>query len=79
MQFTSSDDGLSKIVSQVLDLRARRLAAQDRRQFDQEVREAAADAYQYATQTFNDYADANSRYLKATGLLQSKCNSSGDE
>jgi AlwI restriction endonuclease len=72
VQLTSSDESLADIVAQVLALRARRLASTDKRKFDRQVREAAAVLHEYAAGTFNDYADTNLRYLKATGLVQSK-------
>lgn len=72
VQLTSSDDVLADIVAQVLALRERRLASPNKRQFDRQEREAAAVAHQYVDSTFNDYADTNLRYLKATGLVQSK-------
>lgn len=78
VQLSSSDNALADIVSQVLALRARRLASPNKRQFDQKEREATAATItmlhnkKYAESTFNDYADVNLRYLKATGLVQSK-------
>lgn len=72
VQLTSSDDTLAGIVSQVLALRARRLAAPNKRQFDRRERDAAAVLHKYKASTFNDYSDTNLRYLKATGLVQSK-------
>lgn len=72
VQLTSSDESLADIVAQVLDLRARRLASPNKRKFDRQEREAAAVLHGYAAGTFNDYADTNLRYLKATGLVQSK-------
>ncbi|MDX8400697.1 MAG: AlwI family type II restriction endonuclease [Gallionellaceae bacterium] len=72
VQLTSSDDSLADTVSQVLALRARRLAAPSKRRFDRQEREAAATLHTYAASTFNDYADTNLRYLKASGLVQSK-------
>jgi len=72
VQMTSSDDPLADIVSRVLALRARRLASTNKRQFDRQEREVAAVAHKYVESTFNDYADTNLRYLKATGLVQSK-------
>ena len=72
VQLTSSDDALADIVAKVLALRARRLASPNKRQFDGQEREAAAVLHQYVAGTFNDYADTNLRYLKATGLVQSK-------
>ena len=72
VQLTSSDESLADIVGQVLALRARRLASPNKRKFDRQEREAAAALHGYAAGTFNDYADTNLRYLKATGLVQSK-------
>ena len=72
VQLTSSDEALADIVAQVLALRARRLASPNKRKFDRQEREAAAVLHGYAAGTFNDYADTNLRYLKATGLVQSK-------
>lgn len=72
VQLTTSDESLADIVAQVLELRARRLASPNKRKFDRQEREAAAVLHGYAAGTFNDYADTNLRYLKATGLVQSK-------
>lgn len=72
VQLTSSDNALGDIIAQVLELRTRRLASTNKRQFDRLEREAAAVLHSYAPGTFNDYADTNMRYLKATGLVQSK-------
>ena len=72
VQLTSSDDPVETIVSRVLVLRASRFAAINKRQFDKQEREAAAVFHKYESSTFNDYADTNLRYLKATGLVQSK-------
>ena len=44
----------------------------NKRQFDRQEREVAAELHKYKAPTFNDYADTNLRYLKATGLVQSK-------
>lgn len=72
VQLTSSDEILADIVAQVLALRARRLASPNKRKFDGQERAAAAVLHGYAAGTFNDYADTNLRYLKATGLVQNK-------
>lgn len=48
------------------------MEAPNKRQFDRQEREAAAEQHNYKAPTFNDYADTNLRYLKATGLVQSK-------
>ena len=78
VQLTSSDNPMVAIVSQVLALRADRLAATNKRHFDRDGLSIVAAQNPYAPdtfyqpQTFNDYADTNLRYLKATGLVQSK-------
>ena len=72
VQLTSSDEALADIVAKVLELRAHRLASPNKRKFDRQERETAAVLHKYAAGTFNDYADTNLRYLKATGLVQSK-------
>lgn len=78
VQLTSSDESLADIVDQVLALRARRLASPNKKKFDREelVKLASKvlkpNGKPYEKSTFNDYADTNLRYLKATGLVQSK-------
>lgn len=72
VQLATSDETLADIVARLLALRARRLASPNKRKFDRQEREAAAVLHEYAASTFNDYADTNIRYLKATGLVQSK-------
>ena len=78
VQLTSSDNPMEVIVSQVLALRADRLVATNKRHFDRDglsivaVQNPYAPDTFYKPQTFNDYADTNLRYLKATGLVQSK-------
>jgi len=71
VQLTSADDALEQVVEKVLEFRARREAAGDKRQFDRQAIDEAANLHRYRPQTFNDYADTNFRYLKATGLVQS--------
>lgn len=72
VQLSSSDDDLEDIVQNVLDLRTRRLASDNKKKFDAFERVAAGKLHGYVPGTFNDYADTNFRYLKATGLVQSK-------
>lgn len=72
VQLTTRSDPLANILVRVLALRERRLSSTNKRQFDQEERNAVAELHKYAAGTFNDYADTNLRYLKATGLVQSK-------
>jgi hypothetical protein len=72
VQLTSSNNDLADVVGKVVDLRDRRARSDNKHRFDRQEREAAARLHNYAEQTFNDYADTNFRYLKATGLVQSK-------
>jgi len=79
VQLTSGDNNLAAIVANVLDFRDRRKNTPlNKKKFDrEELAELAKTVFRpdgkpYEQQTFNDYADANFRYLKATGLVQSK-------
>jgi len=75
VQLTSSDNPLEEVVSRILALRSERDAATNKRRFDQDALSVAAAGMKprkYVPGTFNDYADTNFRYLKATGLVQSK-------
>jgi len=72
VQFTSNDDELQTVVRRVLELRLNRDEATNKRHFDYEARDEAAEYYDYRPTTFNDYADLNLRYIKATGLVKSK-------
>lgn len=72
VQLSNGDVTLADIAKRILDLRARRLASDNKRQFDRRELDAAATLHGYVAGTFNDYADTNLRYLKATGLVQSK-------
>lgn len=72
VQTTSPTDGLEDTVNKLCDLRARRDAAERKRTFDKEVYEQGAERFNRKPGTFRDYADMNMRYLKATGMVQSK-------
>jgi AlwI restriction endonuclease len=72
VQLTSQDDVLGEVCDRVLQLRANREASTTKRQFDNQEYDAAGLANDRAPGTFRDYADLNFRYLKATGLLQSR-------
>lgn len=72
VQTTNPIDGLSETANRISELRKRRYAAERKRQFDsREYALAAAETGKVAS-TFRDYADMNIRYLKATGMVQSK-------
>lgn len=79
VQVSSSENDLTVIAEKVLALRNRRSSSPlNKKRFDRNELESTAhsilkhDGKPYKAQTFNDYADANFRYLKATGLVQSK-------
>ena len=71
VQITSNDDDLKTIVASVLKFREQRNKSVNKKRFDREQRNTAAKTHGYAAHTFDDYADTNFRYLKATGLVQS--------
>lgn len=72
VQLTSSDTPLTEIVDRILAFRAEREASTSKRRYDQTALDAVAAEHDYVAATFKDYADTNLRYLKATGLVQSK-------
>lgn len=71
-QLTSGDNDLNETIASIIELRKRRDKSINKKKFDRECRQAAADSHGYVEGTFSDYADANFRYLKATGLVQNK-------
>lgn len=72
IQTTSSADNVVTVAERILELRNERDAAQSKRRFDSEKYEEAGATFGLRASTFRDYADANFRYLKATGLVQSR-------
>lgn len=72
VQTTSSADDLSQVADRILELRDQRKQARFKRRFDTEKYAQAAQKLGRQASTFKDYADANIRYLKATGLVQNK-------
>lgn len=72
VELSSGDDAVADICDRVLALRAARDTAANKRRFDNEQCEATGQANGRAGSTFRDYADTNFRYLKATGLVQSR-------
>ncbi|MGD9786518.1 MAG: AlwI family type II restriction endonuclease, partial [Sulfuricellaceae bacterium] len=72
VQLSTSADKLSDIIAKILDLRSHRDKSDNKRTFDGQKLDAASKLHDYTPQTFNDYADTNFRYLKATGLVQGK-------
>ncbi|MDR0948732.1 MAG: AlwI family type II restriction endonuclease [Lachnospiraceae bacterium] len=72
VQTTNPTNGVMETVNILLDLRLRRNAADRKRVFDREAYASGAAELGCKPHTFNDYADMNMRYLKATGMVQSK-------
>lgn len=72
VQTTTPSDGLKATVDRLCDLRAKRNATERKRIFDRSVYEEAAADQMCKPHTFADYADMNIRYLKSTGMVQSK-------
>lgn len=72
VQTTTPVDGLTDTVDRILALRRRRNASDRKRVFDRREYDLAAEKIGKAAGTFRDYADMNMRYLKATGMVQSK-------
>ena len=72
VQTTTPVDGLAGTVDRILELRHRRNASARKRAFDRGEYDLAAEKIGRAASTFRDYADMNMRYLKATGMVQSK-------
>jgi hypothetical protein len=72
VQTTNPSDGLDQTVDHLLELRNKRNKAERKRVFDREIYESSAIEIGCKPHTFIDYADMNMRYLKATGMVQSK-------
>lgn len=72
VQTTTPLNGVSETVDRILDLRTRRNTAGRKRIFDREEYGRGATELGCNPHTFIDYADMNMRYLKATGMVQSK-------
>ncbi len=72
VQTTTPADGLTETVDHILELRSQRNLCDRKRAFDRSEYDFAAEKTGKAASTFRDYADMNMRYLKATGMVQSK-------
>jgi hypothetical protein len=72
VQTSNSSDNVSVIVERIIALRNERNIATNKRRFDSEKYEEAGVVAGLKSGTFKDYADANMRYLKATGLLRNR-------
>jgi len=72
VQTKTPDDGIDNVVTELLQYRHARIAAAGRvREFDRGQYQMAAKKVGREIGTFNDYADVNFRYLKASGLFRS--------
>jgi len=72
VQLSCNDDDLDVIVKDIINFRNMREKSKRKRKYDTDALEKAAKIYKKQSSTFKDYADTNFRYLKATGLVQSK-------
>lgn len=72
VQFSNADEDINDVVNSILKLRSDREISKNKKAFDRDERSKASIKFGYVETTFNDYADTNFRYLKATGLVQSK-------
>jgi hypothetical protein len=72
VQFSNMDTGILNTADSIIDFRKRREQAKNKKIFIKDELEKAALKFGYKVGTFKDYADTNFRYLKATGLVQSK-------
>ena len=72
VQTTDPTYGLTQTVDGILEIRTSRDLAESKRNFDREIYEIGAAEVGCEPHTFIDYADMNMRYLKATGMVQSK-------
>ena len=79
VQLSNGDDDVKHIASKILEFRNRREKQNiNKRKFDAGILDELALAIlkpngkPYEAQTFKDYADTNIRYIKATGLVQTR-------
>lgn len=72
VQVTNPSDKLEATVNDLCNQRAQREAAERKRIFDRGVYKESATEQGCKPHTFIDYADMNIRYLKATGMVQSR-------
>lgn len=63
---------VKETVSNILDFRKQRSSVEKKRDFDRKYTDSLACELKCQSQTLKDYGDLNFRYLKATGLVQSK-------
>lgn len=71
-QTTNPSYDLEDVVDNILDLRARRLAAASKQKFDKNEITKHGEYYNKKKSNFFDYSDMNMRYLRISGILQRK-------
>jgi len=69
VQCTLPTAGTSSVVKEVLSFRAKRDKSANKKHFDRDEYTKAHNLHDKEERTFKDYADANFRYLKATGMV----------
>ena len=69
---TNPSYNLEEVVSNILDLRARRASAPAKRPFDKQEIARRGENYDKKADNFLDYSDMNMRYLRISGVLQRK-------
>lgn len=72
VQCSSSNDNFEELITSILKYREEKELSQNKKKYYQEFADGMARLHGKAAATFRDYADTNFRYLKATGLVQSK-------
>ena len=72
VQRKTPDDGIDNVVSEILGYRKKRSKSGNKKKFDRSRLLEAVGGDPSKARTLNDYSDLNFRYLKATGLFQSK-------
>lgn len=70
VQFVTSEQEAEAAAEAIVDFRARRTGAENKRAFDREFRSSYTQVTdETRLRTFGDYADTNLRYLRTTGLF----------
>jgi hypothetical protein len=72
VQQNTPERGIDKLVSEISNYREKRQKSQNKKKFDNEHLIESVGGDKTRAGTLRDYADLNFRYLKASGLFQSK-------
>lgn len=70
VQTTTPACSLDSLCAEILSIRARRKAAENKKKFDRELIYQAWERYFKDEQNFSDYGDMNIRYLISTGIVK---------